>query len=309
MERHRVVVAGFTSRVAQLITASLLEHEGIEITGICRDKTKVPSLVSQNPNVTVVEAEYNDKARLGGALQGASVCVCCYFGPEDLMLHGQMILIDSCIAENVPRYIASDFSFDYRGLKHGDFPFKDSQLEIHDYLARRERQGRITAVHVLNGGFFEAVLFPFMGALDVTARKIRYWGTGDEPWDMTSMQDTARFAAKVILDQQATGVLNVRGARKSLREIAGVLEHVYGSKFTLENLGTIQDLHEKMSSAREAFPDDVGQWLGLHYNYFTINGSTLLRGYDNDRYPDVRVQSLETFCRQHSLEQLPTLFR
>ena len=118
---------------------------------------------------------------------------------------------------------------------------------------------------------------------------------------------TSRVAQLITASLLEQG--GIRGDRKSLKEIAGVLEHTYGSKFTLENLGTIQDLHEKMISARAAFPDDVGKWLGLHYNYFTINGSTLLRGYDNDRYPDVQIESLETFCRRHSLDQLPTLFR
>lgn len=204
----RIVVAGITSRVAQLITTNLLEQPDVEIVGICRDNTKVPGYISKNPHVTLVEAEYSDIAKLRSALRGASVCVCCYFGPEELMLRGQIILIDSCIAENVPRYLASDFSFDYRGLKIGDFPFKDFQLKIDEYLVKRESEGRIKAVHILNGGFFEAILFPFMGTLDVESGEIRYWGTGDEPWDMTSMEDTAKFTAKVLGDQQATGVLN-----------------------------------------------------------------------------------------------------
>lgn len=64
-----------------------------------------------------------------------------------------------------------------------------------------------------------------------------------------------------------------------------------------------------MMSARKASPENPGAWLGLHYNYFTINGSTLLRGSDNERYPDMNIDGLEAFCSRHSLEQLPTLFR
>lgn len=203
----RVVIAGFTSRVAQLITSYLLRQPDLEIVGICRNAAKVSEEVARNPKITVREAEYSDSKALRNALHGASVCICCYFGPEPVMLEGQFLLIDSCIAENVPRYIASDFSFDYRGLKIGDFPFKDFQAKVGDYLAEKERQGQIKAVHVLNGGFFEAVLFPFMGLLDVQGKRFRCWGTGDEPWDMTSMEDTAMFTAKVASDHSATGVL------------------------------------------------------------------------------------------------------
>ena len=123
------------------------------------------------------------------------------------MMEGQQILIDACIAESVPRYLASDFSFDFRGLKMGEFPFKDCQIKINDFLQKKENEGRIQPVHVLVGGFIEAVLTPFMGILDPESKKIRYWGTGDETWDMTSMEDIARFTAEVAYDDNATGVL------------------------------------------------------------------------------------------------------
>ncbi|KEF52259.1 uncharacterized protein A1O9_11499 [Exophiala aquamarina CBS 119918] len=309
MEPCRVAIAGFTSRVAQLITSHLLEQPDIEITGICRDTAKVPSHISQNPSVTLVKAEYSDVTKLRTALRNASVCVCCYFGPEELMLGGQLILIDACIAENVPRYLASDFSFDFRGLKIGDFPFKDFQLKVDEYLAKKESEGRIKSVHILSGGFFEAVFCPFMGTLEVESRKVRYWGTGEEPWDMTSMEDTAKFTARVVGDQGATGVFNVRGERHSPKQIADALEICYGTKFSLENLGTLQELQEKMISARNASPGDPGAWLGLHYNYYTINGSTLLRSSENDKYPDLKIDDLKSFFHRHKLEQLPTLFR
>lgn len=64
-----------------------------------------------------------------------------------------------------------------------------------------------------------------------------------------------------------------------------------------------------MIRARETTPEDVGSWLGLHYNYFTINGSTLLGDSDNARYPDITVKDLEGFLQQHALEEVPKLFR
>ena len=91
--------------------------------------------------------------------------------------------------------------------------------------------------------------------------------------------------------------------------MATTFEECFGLKFALESLGSLDDLHQKMITARETTPDDVGSWLGLHYNYFTINGSTLLQGSDSDRYPDVRVHDLKSFSLQHGLEKIPTLFR
>ena len=226
MSSTRVVIAGFTSRLAQLITAHLLQQEDIEIVGICRDPSKVPDQVANNRKISVRKAEHSDSATLREAVRGASVCVCCYFGPNSVMLDGQFLLIDACIAEKVPRYVASDFSFDYRGLKIGEFPFKDFQLEVDQYLAQKEKEGDIKAVHILNGGFFEAVLFPFMGVLDVPAKTLRYWGTGNERWDMTSMEDTGIFAAKVIADQNAMG--HLKGEQHSAEMISTLTTYSSG---------------------------------------------------------------------------------
>ena len=135
------------------------------------------------------------------------------------MVDGQKVLIDACIAENVPRYMASDFSFDFRGLSMGEFPFKDCQLKIRDYLQKQEDAGSIQAVHVLNGGFHEAALSAYMGMLNPESKKVCYWGTGDETWEITSMENTADFTAEVASDPNAVGVL--RGKSHPSAGLAG----------------------------------------------------------------------------------------
>lgn len=91
--------------------------------------------------------------------------------------------------------------------------------------------------------------------------------------------------------------------------MANVLEKQYGVPFELENLGSLDDLYQKMISARQENPEEPWKWLGMHYNYFTINGSTLL-GDDthNHRYPHLKEESLASFCSKYSLEELPKLF-
>ncbi|OQV09740.1 EthD domain-containing protein [Cladophialophora immunda] len=278
MASTRIAIAGFTGRVAQYIASHLLQRSNnVQVIGICRDPSKLPATIAKHPQVETWRADFADRITIEKALHNVSTCVCCYRGDADVVNSGQRVLIDACISQNVQRYFASDFSFDYRPLKMGEFPFKDFQLQIDDYLKEKEKEGsNLKAVHILNGGFMEAILTQFMGVLDVDSTKIRYWGTGDEPWDMTSTEDTARFTAEVICDESATGVLKVRGDSKSAKEMADVLEKEYGVRFTLENLGSLDDLYQKMVSARQANPKEPWKWLGMHYNYFTINGSTLL---------------------------------
>lgn len=209
MTSTKIAIAGFTGRVAQYITTNLLQRStNIQVVGICRDPSRVPPAIAKHPRVETWRADLTDRTTIEKALHNVSACVCCYRGDADVVTTGQRVLIDACISQNVQRYFASDFSFDYRPLKKGQFPFKDFQLEIDNYLEKREKEGSgLKAVHILNGGFMEAILTQFMGLLDVDSKKIRYWGTGNEPWDMTSTEDTAKFTAEAICDEKATGVL------------------------------------------------------------------------------------------------------
>jgi hypothetical protein len=128
------------------------------------------------------------------------------------MTEGQKILIDACIAENVPRYIASDWSLDFRGLRFGDHPVKDPMKHIQAYLEEKEAEGKIKGVHVLNGVFTEIMFAPFTAWAAAGYGVFKYHGTGDEKLDMTTYEDAARFTAEVAVDESAVGFLNGKSA-------------------------------------------------------------------------------------------------
>jgi hypothetical protein len=208
-----IAIAGFTGKMARLITTSLLRsHPEVQIHGLTRNPSKVPSSLRSNPNIELFEASSDNISALRKGLFGTSACVCCYLGDEKLMTEGQKILIDACIAENVPRYIASDWSLDFRGLKVGDHPVKDPMKHIQAYLEEREAEGKIKGVHVLNGAFTEIMFAPFAAWAATRDGVFKYHGTGDEKLDMTTYEDAARFTAEVTVDESAVGFLNGKSA-------------------------------------------------------------------------------------------------
>jgi putative NADH-flavin reductase len=204
----KIAIVGFTGKMARLITVSLLRsHSNVQIHGICRSPDKVDARTLSNPNVKVFEAASSDTTALRRALAGTSACICCYLGNNTLMTDGQKTLIDACIAEGVPRYIASDWTFDFRKLEFGDHPAKDPMKHVQVYLDEMEKAEKIKAVHILNGAFMEVVWSPFLGLVNAGEGSFRYFGTGDEQLDMTTMEDTARFTAEVAVDPNAHGFL------------------------------------------------------------------------------------------------------
>ena len=112
---NTIVIAAIAGRTSLLIARHLLATKpDIAIRGTVRDLAEVPSDVSSNPRVKIVQADANDYEKLKEVLRGSQTCICGYNGSPDVMLEGQKTLIDACIEERVARYIASDWCIDYR---------------------------------------------------------------------------------------------------------------------------------------------------------------------------------------------------
>lgn len=209
MSARVVAIAGINGKMATLIAKHLLSnHPDIKVHGIARSPQKVDATIFSSPNVEIFEASAYDTHALRKALKGADTAICCYLGDNELMTAGQKALIDACIAEKVDRYIASDYSFDYRGLELGDHPTKDPMIHVNAYLEEKEKSGLIKAVHVLNGSLMEVVMGPFNPFFQPRGGTYQYWGTGDEPMEMTTYADAAAFTAEVAADPTAVGFLN-----------------------------------------------------------------------------------------------------
>ena len=140
---------------------------------------------------------------------------------------------------------------------------------------------------------------------------------------MTSKEDTAIFAAKVATDQAVTGILkgvclfqHSTGSDNFQYEettdppkkwlLSSNVAMVSNSRWN--GWAQLKTYTRRWSQlANRTWGSGIMAWFALQL--FTINCSTLLRGSDNERYPDLKTKDLEGFCRQHRLEQIPTLFR
>ena len=156
---HTIAIAGFTGRMAHIITDSLLaNHPEVTIHGVSRNPDKVDTALRSKANINLFQATSNDTEALRRGLEGADTCICCYLGDNTLMTDGQKTLIDACVAAGVERYVASDWFIDYRNLQLGDHPSKDPMILTLTYVEEKEKEGRLAGVHVLCGAFTECVL-------------------------------------------------------------------------------------------------------------------------------------------------------
>ena len=212
-----IAIAGITGQLGTLIAKAILSTSDAQIRGLCRNKSKLAPELSSSSRITIVEGDSTDLAAAREAVRDCQVVICCYLGPNDLMTNGQKVLIDACVAEAVPRYIASDYSLDYRSLKLGDLPAKDPMIEVRSYLEDKLVMG----VHVLIGCFTETFV-NYVGYLKLKDNQLSYWGTGDEKWDFTTYGTCAEYVAAVALDSGAQSILKC----KSLEVLGQSVDHL-----------------------------------------------------------------------------------
>lgn len=119
------------------------------------------------------------------------------------MTDGQKLLIDACEEENVPRYIASDWSVDYTKVELGQLFPKDPMKHVKAYV---ETKKVTEGVHILIGGFMNTLLSPFFGLWDAKATTVRFWGDGTEKFEASTYDNAAEYTAAIALDAHATGI-------------------------------------------------------------------------------------------------------
>lgn len=117
------------------------------------------------------------------------------------MFEAQKVLIDLCEKEGVPRYIASDYTVEYRKLDPTDMVINFFTNDIVAYL---DTKLGVKGVHIMVGLLIETFIDLF-DAWRPEANELRYWGTGNEKLDFTSYQTAAEYVAAVALDPNASG--------------------------------------------------------------------------------------------------------
>lgn len=204
----KVAITGVTGHLGSLIARHVLQRSSSAIVhGICRSPDKLSSQLKSHDRFKLFQTSHEDPTKLRAALKGTDIAIFATLADSQTMLDGQKAVIDACVDEGVPRYMAGDWSLDFRPLKLGDLPPKDPMKEVDSYLEKREAEtnGKIKGVHVLNGAFLEII---GRGFVDGKKGVINVWGNGDDKWDLTTYDDAADFSAAVALDSKATGWLN-----------------------------------------------------------------------------------------------------
>ncbi|HEX5542124.1 MAG TPA: NmrA family NAD(P)-binding protein [Micromonospora sp.] len=295
--RTKVFVAGPTGLLGSQVVASLLDRgqpvAALVRPGTTREKKKaLDALIVRG--LTIIEGDITDPVeKLAGHLEGTQTVVSAVQGGPDVIVEGQLNLLQAAEKAGVRRFIPSDFAIDINKLDDED----NFMIGWRRQAARRFEGADMDVVSVLNGAFAE-VMTGFMGLVDWEKGTLSHWGDPDQPMDVTTVKDTADYTAAAAVDPELPGgALRFAGDVLSMRGFHQALQRGTGRTFELRTLGTADELRTEIER-RSKVTQNPFEYVGLQYQWCMVTGKSKFDSLDNERYPDVKPTSMEEFVRR-----------
>lgn len=292
-----VLLVGGTGRLGGKLASALLARPGIHLHVLVRPGTRGEAMVGlAEHGVTLVNGSLDDPRSLDSALEGVDAVVSAVSGSPEVRVDGQLRLLDSARRHGVLRFIPSDYSLDYADADAGE-AFMAEHRRVADAVVR----SGVPHSFVLCGAFMETALSPRAQVFDFERGVVSYWGTGDEPFDVTSMADAARWVAEVVVDPRATGRrLEFVGDVVTVNEVAALYETLTGQRLRCVCKGSVEDLRRQLVRARpEGVPvHPPSASLSL---LAQLAGKGRLREPANAEYPRLRPLSVRAFLQARLL--------
>lgn len=277
-----VVLAGATGDLGGRIASALVRH-GADVRALVRMGTDAAKRTAvSTTGATAIGMDFNDPAALAGACGGAVCVVSALNGLEPAILDLQGKLLDAAVAAGVPRFMPSDYSLDFTKTRPGD----NRNMDLRRTFQARIDRAPIRANSLLNGAFADLLT----GAAPIVLHKIHrilYWGDADQPYDFTTKDDVADYAAHVALDPDAPRFLRIAGDVVSARDLAALMSRLSGHRYSLLRAGGIGRLSGVIAvvralSSKSDAPFPV--WQGMQYLRDMSSGRGKLSPLDNVRY-------------------------
>ena len=279
-----ILLAGATGMLGSRIAAHVLERPDARLRLLVRklDDPKLKALEGAER----IEGDLADRGSLDRATQGVDVVVSAVQGGREVIVYGQLALAQAARRNGARRILPSDYALDLFKATPGESPSYDLRREADAGIA----DTGLEQVNVLQGAFME-MLLPGRGAIDLDAGTVSFFGDGERPVEVTSVEDTARVIARVALDPEVpAGKFAVAGDRISIRQAGEIVARLTGRTLTPVSRGSEDDLRALMAKAG---PE---QKVMLGYLLYMTNGQAALGDLQNGRYPDLRFERFADYA-------------
>lgn len=290
-----VALVGGTGTLGGLIANALLSKPDVRVRLLVRPESRAKAVDLELRGAEIVEGDVGPggEASLETLCAGAHTVISALQGGPDMIIDNQRRLLQAARSQGVRRFIPSDYTVDLFQLDEWDNVSSDWRRHFAE-IADAER-GEVEVVHVLNGCFMDRpILFGFLGAFDLEQGNVYLWGDGDQPVDLTTYADTARFVAEVAVDDNnLPNTIHLVGDVLTFTEIAKTYEEITGQHLTVVQQGSLADLDARIRQVQETNPQN--QWAAIPLMAYRSILKGKLTPLHNDRYPQIQTMTLKEY--------------
>lgn len=198
--QQTILLVGATGMLGSQIAHQLVNATGARVRLLVRspNSPKNSALLSplREAGTEILEGDLADRSALDRATRGVDVVVSAVQGCPEVIIEGQVALAEAGLKNGVRRILPSDYALDLFKATKGEHMMFDLSAEADARIA----EIGLEQVNVLQGGFMD-LFMPGKGAIDLDPGTVGFFGDGNRLVEVTSVEDTARMAARVALDQ------------------------------------------------------------------------------------------------------------
>jgi uncharacterized protein YbjT (DUF2867 family) len=298
-----VLLAGATGDLGGRILQNLIAL-GATVRVLTRPGTSTERIAQlRAQGVEVIQAAYDDPAGLRRACANVDCIVSAINGVDSAIFDAQSRLLEAAAAVGVPRFIPSDYSIDYRGIR----PRSNRNLQFRRDFAQRLDATEIRATSILNGAFTD-MLSGQAPMILFSRRRVLFWSDADQVLDFTTKDDTASYTAAAALDQRAPRVLQIAGDQVTARTLAATMSDLTGTPFRLLYAGSVGSLTAMSRAVKALMPASdkpFPPWQGMQYFASMFSGDATLNYVSNDRYGSRTWTTARDILDQHVQQSSP----
>lgn len=294
-----VLLVGSTGHMGSRIASALVKKD-IELRAMVRsrkpeDDKKLQRLQwLESLGADLVEGDVNDSASLERACTGVNTVLSALSGfqsREDVVVAGQLNLLNAAKKTGVSRFIPADYSSDYFQVQLGENYVWDQRLKV----AQAVKESGLDYTFIMNGAFMESFFSPFFQIFNLEAGTVEYWGDGDTKFDLTTTDDVAKYTAEAVVDPLAINTaFQVAGDVMTMKEVIAAYEEVKGRKLTARSKGSLDDLKVWIEETKARIPVP---WVVVpaQCQLGMALGKGKLHNLVNDRYPHIKPTSVKEY--------------
>ncbi|TFB02992.1 Isoflavone reductase-like protein [Trichoderma ghanense] len=237
MAYKNIVLVGASGSIGRIILGGLITAGGYNITVVSRKDSSAtfPS------DVTVYKSDFTE-SDLQSAFKGQDVVISALGATG---LGEQKKLVDAAIGAGVKRFLPSEFSSSSQDAAVLQLlPLFSQKSELIEYL-KTQQSAEFSWTGIATSLLFDWGLRNGFLEYDLANKTATIWDGGDKKFTLTNEKDLGKAVASVLQnpEQTANKYLFVSSVETTQNEILAALEFVTGTKWTVNNTTTEEQVH------------------------------------------------------------------